>query len=106
MQILYSFSDLIVAIQLFNVWVSPPGTNNLEEHSFNGCQFDKARQFHLHICRVRHIKCYRAIAIKLLIISKNVSGKSFSVQEGFHTGPPYFFIGVGAEATSRSTPLF
>ena len=29
--------------------------------------------------RVRHIKCYRAIALKLLIISKNVSDKSFSV---------------------------
>ena len=26
----------------------------------------------------------------LLIISKNVSVKSFSVQEGRHTGPPYF----------------
>ena len=43
--------------------------------------------------RVRHMKCYRAIALKLLIISKNVSDKSFSVREGRHTGPPYFFIG-------------
>ena len=49
---------------------------------------------------------YKAIALKLLIISKNVSGKSFSVREGRHTGPPYFFIGGGAEAMSRSTPLF
>ena len=57
------------------------------------------------IYRVRHIKGYRAIALKLLIISKNVSEKSFSVREGRHTGPPYFFIGGGAEATSRSTPL-
>ena len=56
--------------------------------------------------RVRHTKCYRAIALKLLIISKNVSNKSFSVQEGRHTRPPYFFIGEGAEATSRSTPFF
>ena len=40
--------------------------------------------------RVRHIKRYRAIALKLLIISKNVSDKSFSVREGRHTGPPYF----------------
>ena len=55
--------------------------------------------------RVRHIKCYRAIALKIFIISKNVSDKSFSVREGRHTGPPYFFIGGGAEATSRSTPL-
>ena len=46
------------------------------------------------------------IALKLLIISKNVSDKSFSVQEGRHTGPPYFFIGGGAEAASRSTPNF
>ena len=58
------------------------------------------------IYRVRHIKCYRAIALKLLIISKNVSDKSFSVREGRHTAPPYLFIGGGAEATSRSTPLF
>ena len=39
---------------------------------------------------VRHIKCYRAIALKLLIITKNVSGKSFSVREGRHIGPLYF----------------
>ena len=58
------------------------------------------------ILRVKHIKCYRAIALKLLIISKNVSDKSFSVREGRHTRPPYFFIGGGAEAMSRSTPLF
>ena len=45
-------------------------------------------------------------ALKLLIISKNVSDKSFSVREGHHTRPPYFFIGGGAVATSRSTPLF
>ena len=52
--------------------------------------------------------CYRAIALKLLIISKNfnVSDKSFSVREGRDTGPPYFFIGGGAEATPRSTQLF
>ena len=58
------------------------------------------------IYRVRHIQCYRAIALKLLIISKNVSDKSFSVREGRHTGPPYFFISAGAEATSMSIPLF
>ena len=46
--------------------------------------------FH-QLYRVRHIKCYRAIALKLLIISKNVSDKSFSVREGRHTGPRYFF---------------
>ena len=56
--------------------------------------------------RVRHIKCYRAIALKLFIISKNISEKSFSVREVRHTGPPYFFIGGGAEATSSSTLLF
>ena len=39
---------------------------------------------------MRHIKRYRAIALKLLIISKNVSDKSFSIQEDRHTGPPYF----------------
>ena len=39
---------------------------------------------------MRHIKCYRAVALKLLIISKNVSNKSFSVREGRHTRPPYF----------------
>ena len=55
---------------------------------------------------MRYIKCYRAIALKLLIIFKDVSNKSFSVWEGRHTGPPYFFIGGGAEATSSSTPLF
>ena len=32
--------------------------------------------------------------------------KCFSAREGRHTGPPYFFIGGGAEDTSRSTPLF
>ena len=42
----------------------------------------------------------------VLIISKNISDKSFSVREGRYTGPPYIFIGGGAEATSRSTPLF
>ena len=36
---------------------------------------------------VRHIKCYRAIVLKLLIISNNVSVKSFSVREG----PLFFF---------------
>ena len=55
---------------------------------------------------MRHIKCYRAIALKLLIISKNVPDKSFSVREDHHTRPPYYFIGEGAEATSRTTPLF
>ena len=40
--------------------------------------------------QVRNITCYRAIALKLLIISKNVSDKSISVREGRHTGPPYF----------------
>ena len=43
---------------------------------------------------------------KLLIISKNVSDKSFSVREDRHTRTPYFFIGGGTEATSRPTPLF
>ena len=37
---------------------------------------------------------------------QNVLDKSFSVREGRHTRPPYFFIDGGAEATSRSTPLF
>ena len=37
-----------------------------------------------------HIKCCRSIALKLLIISNNVSDKSFSVREGHHTGLPYF----------------
>ena len=55
---------------------------------------------------MRHRKCYGAIALKLLIISKNVSDKSFSVRKGRHTGLPYFFIGGGAESTLRSTPLF
>ena len=58
------------------------------------------------IYSVRPINCYRAIALKLLIISKNVSDKSFIVREGRHTRPPYFFIGGGAKATSRSTPPF
>ena len=35
-------------------------------------------------------KVYRATALKLLIISKNVSDKSFSVRECRHTRPPYF----------------
>ena len=39
----------------------------------------------------RHVNCYRAIALKLLIISKDVSDKSFSVRECCHTRPPYFF---------------
>ena len=54
------------------------------------------------------------ISVIKLTIAKNrlcplhvyLAGKSFSVQEGRHTGPTYFFIGGGAEATSRSTPLF
>ena len=58
------------------------------------------------IYRVGHIKCYRAIALQLLIISKIVPVKSFSVREGCHTGPPYFLVVGGAEAMSRSTPLF
>ena len=48
-----------------------------------------------NVYRVKHIKCYRAIALKLLIISKKFSDKSFSVREGRHTGPPYF---LSAEA--------
>ena len=51
--------------------------------------------------RVRHIKCYREIALELLIISKNVSDKSSSVREGRHTGPPYFFIGGETKAKSE-----
>ena len=43
-----------------------------------------------YIYRVRNIKCYRAISLKLLITSKNISDKSFSVREGRHTGPPFF----------------
>ena len=39
---------------------------------------------------MRHTKCYRAIELKLLIVSKNVSDKSFSVRKGRHTGPTYF----------------
>ena len=58
------------------------------------------------IYRVRHTKCYKAIALKLLIMSKKISDKSFSVWEGRHTGPALIFIGEGAKATSRSTPLF
>ena len=42
------------------------------------------------IYRVRHIKCYRGIALKLLIISKNVSDKSFSVREGVILDHPIF----------------
>ena len=53
-----------------------------------------------------YIRCYRAIALILLIISKNVSDRSFNNREGRHTRPPYFVIGGGAEDTSRSTPLF
>ena len=41
-----------------------------------------------------HIKCYKAIELKLLIVSKNVSDKIFNVREGRHTGPPYFFLSV------------
>ena len=54
----------------------------------------------------RHIKCYRAIALRLLIISKNDSHKSFSVREDRHTEPNFFFIGGGAEATLGSALLF
>ena len=32
--------------------------------------------------------------------------KCFSVREGRHTRPPYFLTGGGAEAMSRTTPLF
>ena len=32
--------------------------------------------------------------------------QKLSVREGRHTGPLCFFIGGGAEATSKSTPLF
>ena len=59
----------------------------------------------MYIYKVRHIKCYRAIAFKLFIISKNVSDKSFSVEKASYWTTP-FFIGGSAEATSRSTPLF
>ena len=53
----------------------------------------------LYIIQGEHIKYCRAIALKLLIISKNSSDKNFSVWEGRHTGPSYFFIGRGSEAT-------
>ena len=74
----------------------------------SGPLFSKVSVFGIGIgiYRERHIKCYRAIVLKLLIVSKNVSDISFSVRESRHTGPPYFFIGGGGEATSRSTPLF
>ena len=39
-------------------------------------------------------------------IHKCFRQKIFRVREGRRTGPPYFFIRGGAEATSRLTPLF
>ena len=51
---------------------------------------NKNRTLHIICYSVRHIKYYKAIALKLLIISKNVLDKSLSVREGRHTGPPYF----------------
>ena len=48
------------------------------------------------------IKCYRVTKMFLKI----VSNKSSIVQKDRRTKPPYFFICGGAEATSRSTPLF
>ena len=45
----YSFFYSILVIQLFNVWVSPLGTNNLEEDAFTGCQFDQAG-YSLKVC--------------------------------------------------------
>ena len=38
---------------------------------------------------MKQINCYRSIALKLLIISKTISDKSFSVLEGCYTGLPY-----------------
>ena len=54
----------------------------------------------------RHIKCYRAIALKLLIISKNVSDKSFSVREGRHTRPPYFLLVEALKIRQRQLHVF
>ena len=59
--------------------------------------------FYIH--RERHIKCYRAITLKLLIISKNVSDKSFSVREGRHTGPP-FFLSVAKYVNNRKIETY
>ena len=90
---------LFFPISLSNVWFFIQFSNTLFLHMENHFLLSS-------IYRVRHIKCYRAIALKLLIISKNVSEKSFRVREGRHTGPTYFYIDGGAEATSRSTPIF
>ena len=37
---------------------------------------------------------------------QNYFRQKFQCREGRHTRPPCFFIDGGAEATSRSTPLF
>ena len=63
-------------------------------------------EFYYLLYRVRNMKCNSAIALKLLVISKNVLDKSFSVREGRHIRPPNFFIGGHAEVPSKSTPLF
>ena len=76
-----------------------PGLNRklsdfLLEHVFNYAAKSLSAlflEYQYNKYRVRHIKCYRGIALKLLIISKNVSDKSFSVREGRHTRLPYFF---------------
>ena len=97
------------AMRYCNYWVSNRAKRVEEidhrESSFVA-DFISDRITHRAEYRMWPITCYRAIALKLLIISKNVSDKSFSVSEGRHTGSPHFFIGGGAEATSRSTPLF
>ena len=59
-----------------------------------------------YIYRVRHIKWYRAIALELLIISKNVSDKSFSVQEGRYTRTPYFLSAEALKLRQRQLHFF
>ena len=67
------------------------------------------------MCRIRFLilfniqgeahKVLQSDSTQTIDYIQKYSDKIFSVREGRHTGPPYFFIGAGAEATSRSTPL-
>ena len=42
------FPYLLLPIQLLNVWVSPPGTNNIEEDPFTGCLTLRKYRFPLY----------------------------------------------------------
>ena len=75
--LLFPFSYSFLNIRLFNVWVSPPGTNNLDEDSCSGCQFHQ-RVNSIYMCLISHF-CYSLAVVFLSLnwLCQNICVKTY-----------------------------